>query len=102
MSLIDITKQANRGFKENYNAGEYTPNILDLQLAIAVRSRDMASYVAVNGISSPLVCPDLESYNTSRPSNEAFELYNSRLKEVIREFELSKETTEVLDSGRSR
>lgn len=103
MSLIELNELLNRDCKDNYNGGEYTTKILDRQSAFAEMFPQLISEVALNGISSQVVCPNLESYNTGVPSEEDFARYNSKLAERLREFEATSVGPEVLDvDGRTR
>lgn len=102
MSLIELNELLNRDCKDNYNGGEYTTNILDRQYAFAGMFPNLISEVKLNGISSPMVCPDLGAYNTAIPSSEAFMLYNDKIRELSSGATSLSTEAEILEVGRSR
>ena len=81
--MIELLNEMNGNFKNKCGSAEHMTDILSLQRKIveiiAQKNPEKFGDIIANSINDPREYPDLSSFNTSAPSQEAFAEYISGL-----------------------
>lgn len=77
--MVDLLNAMNRNYENKCGSAKYMTTILSLQGKVAKIDPSQIANIIANGINDPREYPDLSSFSTSAPSQEAFAEYASSL-----------------------